>query len=82
MHVIGVHGKTIIPMILGFGCNVPACAGCRIMETEREKKLSIVLTSLIPCAAVMTVVLGLVGRYLGLFWVLYHFSHIRHLGNS
>ncbi|MFX0187553.1 MAG: ferrous iron transport protein B [Candidatus Hodarchaeota archaeon] len=70
MHIIGVHGKTIIPMILGFGCNVPACAGCRIMETEREKKLSIVLTSLIPCAAVMTVVLGLVGRYLGLFWIL------------
>ena len=69
MHFIGVHGKTIIPMILGFGCNVPACAGCRIMETEREKKISIALTSLIPCAAVMTVVLGLVGRYLGMGWV-------------
>jgi len=70
MHVLGVHGKTVITMILGFGCNVPACAGCRIMETEREKKISIALTSLIPCAAVMTVVLGLVGRYLGLGWVL------------
>ncbi|MFX1314797.1 MAG: ferrous iron transport protein B, partial [Promethearchaeota archaeon] len=69
MHSIGVHGKTIIPMILGFGCNVPACAGCRIMETEREKKLSIALTSLIPCAATMTVVMGLVGRYLGIYWV-------------
>ncbi|MBD3255618.1 MAG: ferrous iron transport protein B [Candidatus Lokiarchaeota archaeon] len=69
MHIIGVHGKTIIPMILGFGCNVPACAGCRIMETKREKKISIALTSLVPCAAVMTVVLGLVGRYLGLGWV-------------
>ena len=74
MHSIGVHGKTIIPMILGFGCNVAACAGCRIMETEREKKLSIVLTSLVPCAAVMTVVMGLVGRYLGLFWVLFLFA--------
>ena len=70
MHSLGVHGKTIIPMILGFGCNVPACAGCRIMETEREKKISIALTSLVPCAATMTVVLGLVGRYLGFFWVL------------
>ncbi|MBY9010609.1 MAG: ferrous iron transport protein B [Candidatus Lokiarchaeota archaeon] len=74
MHAIGVHGKTIIPMILGFGCNVAACAGCRIMETEREKKLSIVLTSLIPCAAVMVVVMGLVGRYLGLFWLLFLFA--------
>jgi len=69
MHYLGVHGKTIIPMILGFGCNVPACAGCRIMETEREKKISIGLTSLIPCAAVMTVVMGLVGKYVGLSWV-------------
>ncbi|MFX0006918.1 MAG: ferrous iron transport protein B [Promethearchaeota archaeon] len=73
MHIIGVHGKTIIPMILGFGCNVPACAGCRIMETEREKKISIVLTSLIPCAATMTVVMGLVGRYLGFGWVIFLF---------
>ncbi|MHA1273445.1 MAG: ferrous iron transport protein B [Promethearchaeota archaeon] len=73
MHALGAHGKTIITMILGFGCNVPACAGCRIMETEREKKISIALTSLIPCAAVMTVVLGLVGRYLGLYWVLFLF---------
>ena len=74
MHFLGVHGKTIIPMILGFGCNVPACTGCRIMETEREKKISIALTSLIPCAAVMTVVLGLVGRYVGLTWVLILFA--------
>ncbi len=73
MHVVGVHGKTIIPMILGFGCNVPACAGCRIMETEREKKISIALTSLIPCAAVMTVVMGLIGRYLGVGWVIFLF---------
>ncbi|MFX1379967.1 MAG: ferrous iron transport protein B [Promethearchaeota archaeon] len=73
MHLIGVHGKTIIPMILGFGCNVPACAGCKIMETEREKKISIVLTSLIPCAATMTVVMGLVGRYLGFGWVVFLF---------
>ncbi|MFX1525117.1 MAG: ferrous iron transport protein B, partial [Promethearchaeota archaeon] len=70
MHSIGVHGKTIITMILGFGCNVPACAGCRIMETEREKKMSLALTSLIPCAAVMTVVMGLIGRYLGMGWVI------------
>ncbi len=73
MHFLGVHGKTIIPMILGFGCNVPACAGCRIMETEREKRISIVLTSLIPCAATMTVVMGLVGRYLGFGWVVFLF---------
>jgi len=74
MHAIGVHGKTIITMILGLGCNVPACMGCRIMETEREKKISLALTSLVPCAAAMTVVMGLVGRYLGLGWVVILFT--------
>ncbi|MFX1259868.1 MAG: nucleoside recognition domain-containing protein, partial [Promethearchaeota archaeon] len=44
--------------------------GCRIMETEREKKISIALTSMIPCAAAMAVVLGLVGKYIGIWWVL------------
>ena len=73
MHSLGVHGKTIIPMILGFGCNACACAGCRIMETEREKKISITLTSLVPCAAVLIVIMGLVGRYLGFGWVAFLF---------
>ncbi|KKN58494.1 hypothetical protein LCGC14_0551680 [marine sediment metagenome] len=74
MHSIGVHGKTVIIMILGLGCNVSACTGCRIMETEREKKISIALTSIVPCAAAMTVVMGLVGRYLGLGWVIILFG--------
>ncbi len=74
MHALGVHGKTVITMILGFGCNVPACSGCRIMETEREKKISLALTSLVPCAAVMTVVMGLIGRYLGIGWVIILFA--------
>ncbi|NMC05800.1 MAG: ferrous iron transport protein B, partial [Candidatus Lokiarchaeota archaeon] len=74
MHVLGVHGKAIIPMILGFGCNVPACAGCRIMETGREKKIAIALSSLIPCAAVLVVVMGLVGRYMGPGWVAFLFA--------
>ncbi len=61
MHYLGAHRKIIIPMILEFGCNVPVCIGYRIIETEQEKKISIALTSLIPCAAIMVVVLGLVG---------------------
>ncbi|MBD3186730.1 ferrous iron transport protein B [Candidatus Bathyarchaeota archaeon] len=74
MHVLGVHGKAIIPMILGFGCNVPACAGCRIMESHREKKIALALSSLVPCAAVLVVVMGLVGRYLGAGWIIFLFG--------
>ena len=61
MHKMGIHGKAFIPFILGYGCNVPACLGCRIMETERERTIAAFVVTLVPCAAVTVVVLGLVG---------------------
>jgi len=67
---IGLHGKAFIPLMLGYGCNVPACLGCRIMETYRERLISIFVTTLIPCAAVTTIILGLVGKYVGLGWAI------------
>ena len=66
MHKIGLHGKAFIPLLLGYGCNVPACAGCRIMETDRERFLAGFVVVLIPCAARTVIILGLVGRYVGL----------------
>jgi ferrous iron transport protein B len=66
MHKIGLHGKAFIPLILGYGCSVPACIGCRIMETERERFLSAFVVVLIPCAARTVIILGLVGRFVGL----------------
>ncbi|MGP3667645.1 MAG: ferrous iron transport protein B [Candidatus Bathyarchaeota archaeon] len=70
MHKIGLHGKAFIPLILGYGCNVPACLGCRIMETQRERLLAVFVTTLVPCAARTVIILGLVGRYLGIEWAL------------
>lgn len=70
MHKMGLHGKAFIPMMLGFGCNVPACLGCRIMETRREKLLAAFVTTLVPCAACTVIILGLVGRFLGVQWAL------------
>jgi len=70
MHKIGLHGKAFIPLMLGYGCNVPACLGCRIMETKRERLIAVFVTTLIPCAAVTTVIFGLVGKYVGLSWAL------------
>jgi ferrous iron transport protein B len=66
MHKVGLHGKAFIPLLLGYGCNVPACLGCRIMETERERLLAVFTTTLVPCAARTVIILGLVGRYLGI----------------
>ncbi len=65
MHKLGVHGKACIPMVLGFGCNVPACLGCRIMETARERFLTGLMVSFIPCGAVTIVLSGISTRYLG-----------------
>ena len=70
MHKIGLHGKAFIPIMLGYGCNVPACLGCRIMETERERLLAGFITTLIPCAARTVIILGLVGTFLGIQWAL------------
>ncbi|RLI44608.1 ferrous iron transport protein B, partial [Candidatus Bathyarchaeota archaeon] len=70
MHKIGLHGKAFIPLILGYGWTVPACLGCRIMETEREHLLTGFITTLVPCAARTVVILGLVGTFVGLEWAL------------
>lgn len=70
MHKMGLHGKAFIPLILGYGCNVPACLGCRIMETNRERLIVAFVTTLVPCAARSVIILGLVGRFIGIHWAL------------
>ncbi len=51
MHTLGLHGKAIMPMLLGFGCNVPAILGTRIMEEERDRILTILIIPFISCSA-------------------------------
>ncbi|MDQ1280731.1 MAG: ferrous iron transport protein [Thermoproteota archaeon] len=70
MHEIGLHGKALIPMILGYGCNVPAIRACRIMETKRERLLATFAITFSPCSARTIVILGLVAAFLGPWWAL------------
>ncbi len=70
MHRMGLHGKAFIPIILGYGCNVPAILGCRIMETERERLICGFTATLIPCAARTIIIFGLVGKFVGLQWAI------------
>ncbi len=70
MHKLGLHGKAIIPLILGYGCNVPACYSCRIMETPKQKLLAAFLVTLIPCTARTVVILGLVAVFVNVWWAL------------
>jgi len=65
MHRIGLHGKAIVPFILGYGCNVPAVMSTRSLEEPRARYLAAALATLVPCAARLAVVFGLVAFYLG-----------------
>jgi len=64
MHLIGLHGVSVIPMLLGLGCNVPGIIATRIMETKKERVILATLIAVsIPCAAKTAMIAGLVGRY-------------------
>ncbi|MBI5840894.1 MAG: ferrous iron transporter B [Chloroflexi bacterium] len=65
MHRIGLHGKAIVPFILGYGCNVPAVMSTRTLEEPRDRYLAAALATLVPCAARLAVVFGLVAFYMG-----------------
>ena len=56
MHLMGLHGKSFLPLFVGFGCNVPSVVGARIIESPRARLLTILLAPLVPCTARMAVV--------------------------
>lgn len=64
MHRIGLHGKSIFPLMLGYGCSVPAIMATRILESERDRFIVSVLASLVPCAARTTIIFGLVAFFI------------------
>jgi ferrous iron transport protein B len=65
MHGIGLHGKSIIPFVLSYGCNVPSIMGVRILEKARDRFITAILVTFIPCAARTTIIFALVAFYLG-----------------
>jgi ferrous iron transport protein B len=64
MHRIGLHGKSIIPFILGYGCSVPAVMATRILEFPQHRFTVSILTTMIPCAARITIIFGLVAFFI------------------
>jgi len=65
MHKIKLHGKSMIPFMLGFGCNVPAILSTRTLSSFREKFITIVMVCLVPCSAVTAIILGATAKYIG-----------------
>ncbi|MDD4325080.1 MAG: ferrous iron transport protein B [Candidatus Bathyarchaeia archaeon] len=70
MHKMGLHGKALIPIILGYGCNVPAIQACKIMETRRERLLAAFAITFAPCSARTIILFGMVGLFVGIHWAL------------
>jgi ferrous iron transport protein B len=65
LHRFGLHGKSAIPIILGYGCNVPAIMAARNMEYERDRVLTMLIVPFIACSARTVIILALAGKYLG-----------------
>jgi len=63
MHAIGLHGKSFIPMLLGFGCNVPAVYATRTLENPRDKALTSLLIPLMSCGARLPVYVVFIGAF-------------------
>ncbi len=65
MHRFGLHGRAVIPIVAGLGCNVPAIMGTRVLATRRERVLASTLITLVPCSARSAVIFGAVGFFVG-----------------
>lgn len=63
MHLIGLHGKSFIPMLMGFGCSVPAIMATRTLESEKDRLLTILITPFISCSARLPIYIVLAGTF-------------------
>ncbi len=68
LHRVGLHGKSVVPLILGFGCNVPAIMATRNLENARDRYLTMLVLPFVTCSARSVVILALAGKYLGAWW--------------
>ena len=63
MHKIGLHGKSFIPMIMGFGCNVPAVMATRTIENRKSRLITMLIIPLMSCAGRMPVYILIAGAF-------------------
>jgi len=65
MKKMGLHGKSVIPLILGMGCNVPAIMSTRTIESEEDRLVTILINPLIPCSARLPIFIMLAAIFFG-----------------
>jgi len=68
LHRLGLHGYAIIPVLLGFGCNVPGILSSRVLESKRERFIASTIISIgVPCVPLQAMIFGLLGRFGGFY---------------
>ncbi|MDI9594666.1 MAG: ferrous iron transport protein B [Atribacterota bacterium] len=65
MHTLGLHGKSFIPFLIGFGCNVPAIMATRTLENRRDRLITILINPLMSCSARLPVYILFAGAFFG-----------------
>ncbi|PKQ62273.1 ferrous iron transport protein B [Labilibaculum filiforme] len=63
MHKIGLHGKSFIPLIMGFGCNVPALMATRTLENRNDRILTMLITPFMSCSARLPIYILIIGTF-------------------
>ena len=63
MHKIGLHGKSFIPLLMGFGCNVPAIMATRTIESKRDRMVTMLITPFMSCSARLPVFILLISAF-------------------
>lgn len=63
MHKIGLHGKSFIPLVMGFGCNVPAIMACRTIESRSSRLITILINPFMSCSARLPIYVLLIGTF-------------------
>ncbi len=68
MHKIGLHGKSFIPMLIGFGCSIPAMMGTRILENRRSRFTTLMVIPLMSCGARLTIYALIIPAFFAAKW--------------
>lgn len=63
MHKMGLHGKSFIPMIMGFGCNIPAIMSTRTIEDRKSRLITMLIIPLMSCSARLPIYMILIGAF-------------------
>lgn len=66
MHKMGLHGKSFIPLIMGFGCNVPAVMATRTIESHRSRLITMLILPLMSCSARLPIYIMVIGTFFAL----------------